>query len=630
MADPGGGVSDASPASRRVHRGFVLALILGAPCLVAGAFFTPWLQYDDEKVVLDNPISRRGFTVAAWEEVSRPPRCGIALSSLSLGLQYRLLGPVPWTFRLVNLLFHLGTALLLYRIILALVPAGTRGVMDLEPTGPGAAAPPGVHFAAALGAAFFFLHPTTVESVAWAAERNNVQGLFFAVLAWWLLVSSGAEEGRLRPPSWSLHGLAWLSFAAALLTKPSAVGLAPLLVLTDVLWIRDSWPRRAARVCGIVLPAVLAASWVKQGFVARDVLPLTGGSYFSWALTSFALIGRYLQHAVAPVALSFFYAVEPVQGFVSVALWAALAGLALLLALLVWLPVGARAAVVLLGGTLLALGPALAPQMLPYLFQDRYLYYALAPAAVLAGLGFDALQYRLRFVGAGGRATRLFALAATGICLAFAALSLARSFDFRSAEVLFRDAVEKEPRSYFAHYFLAQDRYLRALEQPDRAKGLLEDAEQHILATHDAVDRERNVRGAIPLLLEGSILAKLERPSARPLLERVVEEAEPDEAEARLVALELLVELDRADYARTKEPLRLEAAALRLLWILEQRPRYAEARIRLAEAYEGLGEKDAARVEYERLRDDPHFGGKARAALERLDAPGTGGKEPLP
>jgi tetratricopeptide (TPR) repeat protein len=146
----------------------------------------------------------------------------------------------------------------------------------------------------------------------------------------------------------------------------------------------------------------------------------------------------------------------------------------------------------------------------------------------------------------------------------------------------------------------------------------LEEAAGHIRASHDAVDRERNARGTTPLFLEGSILLKLGSPAAQRVLLKVVEDAGRGESEVRLKAMEFLVELARREYARTKDRERLEEAVPWLLEILEVRPADAEARIRLAEAYEGLGEKDAARAEYQRLRDDPRLGARARAALERL------------
>lgn len=194
------------PAPRPLHAGKVLALalVIGSPALVGGAFFTGFLNYDDHRIILQNPLAREGFTARAIEQVARPPAPGfkgfysqyIPLTYFTLGLQYRLHGPRAWAFRLVNLLFHLGTALLLYRLLLALLPQApaTSIAQDvLNADTPFRGREPAL---AALASAFFFFHPANVESVAWASERNNVQALFLAVLAWWLMARGSAHPAK--------------------------------------------------------------------------------------------------------------------------------------------------------------------------------------------------------------------------------------------------------------------------------------------------------------------------------------------------------------------------------------------------------------------------------------------------
>jgi tetratricopeptide (TPR) repeat protein len=448
--------------------------------------------------------------------------------------------------------------------------------------------------------------------VAWAAERNNAQALFFCLLAWWLQVGGARGEQpwpRLVSPAPARYAGVWFAYAAALLSKPLAVGFAPVLILTELFLMAGAG--RFVRAVGLAFPALVAAWWALSA-AGRNILPLVGGSYAAWALTGIALLGRYVTQVFVPWPLSFFYGIEPVRGVLEPRVWLAAGLLGCLALSLAARRVEWRRGAVLGLGALLALAPSLSPRTHSYLFQDRYLYFALPSAVALMTVALGT------WTGT-PRATRVRAGAVAALCAVFAALAFSRSADFRSAEALFRDAADKEPRSYFAHYFLAQNLYKRALrEEPAQARGLLEEAAHHIRATHEAVDRERNARGTTPLFLEGSILLALGSPAAQPVLRKVVEEAGPGETEVRLKALEFLVELARREYARTRDRERLEEAVPWLLRILETRPAYAEARIRLAEAYERLGEKDAARAEYERLRDHPRLGAQARAALQRL------------
>jgi dolichyl-phosphate-mannose--protein O-mannosyl transferase len=80
---------------------------------------------------------------------------------------------------------------------------------------------------AAAGSLFWALHPLRVESFAWIAERKDVLcGLFFiaAVLAY---LRCAEHPSRRRYAAWNIAA------ALALMSKPTAVCLAPVLLLLD-------------------------------------------------------------------------------------------------------------------------------------------------------------------------------------------------------------------------------------------------------------------------------------------------------------------------------------------------------------------------------------------------------------
>lgn len=584
----------AAPVKRPIKVGWVLAavLVLGSPSLVAFSLFEPFLEYDDAKIVVENPISRQGLTGEALEQIARPPVGDfegyygqyIPLTYFTLGLQYRLFGNRPWTFRLVNLLFHLGTALLLFRIALALIPVPPPKSFAIDEMNRDYRHPAGRVWAAAMGSAFFFFHPTCVESVAWAAERNNVQALFFAALAWWLWVSGGPdplEPTRLKPPSARSYFLALLAFAAALLSKPVAVGLAPVLILTEILWIKGRRLGRDVRASTVLVFAVCA------GLVAReaghnDVLDLTGGSYRAWALTSFTLVGRYIAKVVVPWPLSFCYGIEAVQEPTHPWVLGTAALLLGGLLFFVWVPTGWRRLAVLGGGGLLALGPTMAPRTISHLFQDRYLYFALPMAAVLLAIAVEGLVYRLRFVRNGAVRAKLLVLAGSMVLAVLAAMGLQRSAAFRSDEDLLFDATLKEPQSFFAHYFLARDLYRKSqhVRHDYRERmALLERArtEVHkVLKKDETVDRDRHPDWVTVNMLAGLVLFEFDEESSEaygPLC-YVVAHASDQQRTLRREAQIRLLKMAAREFERTNDRglyKKIEAMMEELKWD----PRYA-------------------------------------------------------
>src|SRR5580658_9424462 len=83
-----------------------------------------------------------------------------------------------------------------------------------------------------IGALFWALHPLRVESFAWIAERKDVLCALFFIAT--VLAYLRYAERPSKP-----RYLAWIGFAAlALMSKPVAVSLAPILLLLDY------WPLR--------------------------------------------------------------------------------------------------------------------------------------------------------------------------------------------------------------------------------------------------------------------------------------------------------------------------------------------------------------------------------------------------
>ncbi|MBU0677465.1 MAG: tetratricopeptide repeat protein [Verrucomicrobia bacterium] len=169
----------------------LLTLLAYMPVFQAGFI------WDDDLFITDNFSLRspEGLKVIWTRPAENPQYYPLLLTTLR-GL-FRVFGENPSGYHVVTLLFHVATALALWRLARRLVPAG-----------------------AAWCALLFALHPIQVQSVAWATELKNTMSGFFYVagLVCWIsfLDRDGERERAGIPVS---YWCAFVLFLAATLSK---------------------------------------------------------------------------------------------------------------------------------------------------------------------------------------------------------------------------------------------------------------------------------------------------------------------------------------------------------------------------------------------------------------------------
>jgi len=211
--------SSAGPISRDRDRLIAWLLAATAAGVFLPALACGFVNVDDPKYVLQNPLVLGGLSAAgvrgAWTDVVFANWAPLTI--LSLQLDATLFGTRPWGYHLTNVLLH----------------AATTGVFFLALSRMTGA--PGRSAAAAL---LFAVHPLRVESVAWIAERKDVLSVFF------LAVALLAYERYARRPTLPGYLAVAAAMLASLLSKATAVTL-PVLLL-----VLDAWPLRRADVPG--------------------------------------------------------------------------------------------------------------------------------------------------------------------------------------------------------------------------------------------------------------------------------------------------------------------------------------------------------------------------------------------
>ena len=155
-------------------------LICGALALATFIAFEPlrrneFVNYDDDNYVTENPhinggISRQSFI---WAFTTPHYSMWHPLTSLSHMLDCQLFGLNPLWHHFSSLLLHIANTLLLFWVLKSMT---------------------GALWPSAFVAAAFGLHPLSVESVAWVAERKNVLCGFF----WMLTIAAYIRYARHR------------------------------------------------------------------------------------------------------------------------------------------------------------------------------------------------------------------------------------------------------------------------------------------------------------------------------------------------------------------------------------------------------------------------------------------------
>jgi len=270
------------------------ALLAAGIVALAGLSYLPTLKYDfvldDKPLIVENEDllapAPFGFFVrsfAHWDAVEggdvyayyRP----LVVSSFWLDL--RLWSMRPFGFHLTNVLLNCVVGMLVALTLAEMLAS---------------------FWPALLGGLAFALHPTHVESVAFVSGRTDLMMALFFVLAFLALL-----RFRRRPTGAQL-GLTLLPFAAALLSKETAV-LFPVLALF-VLTPELRQPARRGRA--LLLAGAMAAVVVAYLLVRAAVLkgPTAGwgnagpGLRFMLAVNSF---GRYAFMSLLPFERRIFF-----------------------------------------------------------------------------------------------------------------------------------------------------------------------------------------------------------------------------------------------------------------------------------------------------------------------------------
>jgi Tfp pilus assembly protein PilF len=296
------------PKKRRLIPCLLLALATLA--LYNPVTRAPFLNFDDQVYVTDNPQVRAGLT---WNTVVWTFRTPEALdwhpmTWLSYALDSQMFGLNPAGYHTTSVLLHAANAVLLFLLLESATGLAWRSLAV---------------------AALFALHPINVESVAWIAERKTVLSMLFFLLA------LAAYGWYTRRPGIGRYLAVTVAYALGLMSKAQVITFPFALLLLDYwpLGRLAPHPARPHEVGGE--PAVAAAGlsfwkllgekvpWFALSAVSAVITLKTGGAAFNYMVLTDATRAKlslwlrlgnaalsyvkYLEKAFWPVNLAIVY-----------------------------------------------------------------------------------------------------------------------------------------------------------------------------------------------------------------------------------------------------------------------------------------------------------------------------------
>ena len=417
--------------ARRIFssRGRALIFAVALAAVTIFAYQPAWhggFLWDDDAYIINNELLT---TLHGWQRIwfsLDSPSQYFPLTYSTFRIEHALWGLNTTGYHWVNLLLHVGNALLVWAVLARLGVPGSW-----------------------LAAAIFALHPVQVESVAWITERKNVlMGFFFllTLLGWIAFI-----DKRTRRP-WIFYCLALIFYVLALSAKATACTLPAALFL--ILWLQKKpiTMRRLTQIVPFVVLGVgmglLAVWWERyhQG-TNRDVFPFLGP--IERILVASRAVWFYLSKIFWPSDLTFIYPrwnISPADLLDYIWLLAGIAACAAIYFLRRYFGRGVEVAAAFFVSTL---SPVLGFIMLftfRYTFvADHYQYLACIGPIALASAGIVSLsgkfaQYRAVIVS-----VALLVVASLGT------LTWRQASTYTDIETLWNTTLARNPECWMAH-----------------------------------------------------------------------------------------------------------------------------------------------------------------------------------
>lgn len=274
-----------------------------------------FVHWDDQQYIYENP----GLLSFAFDSKSLKSlftEFAIAnwhpLTLFSFAIDYKVWGLDPFGFHLTNIIFHAMNTSLVFLLTTALLNHGLNKPMEFADKDL-AGQQIQTLYISVISSLLFGLHPLHVESVAWISERKDVLSVFFYTLS----VISYLKYAEKLTTRRFYYVFSLVLFALALLSKPMAISLPPVLFILDIFILkRGLLIKEKAPFIAFSLVSAYMTIWAQRfGGAVVSIKSLSFFSRLGYAIHAYIF---YITKTIAPIGLSPFYPFPFKGGFLNI------------------------------------------------------------------------------------------------------------------------------------------------------------------------------------------------------------------------------------------------------------------------------------------------------------------------
>lgn len=303
------------------------------------------------------------------------------ISTISTDDKTNELGANPKIFHLANLFLHIMNGLLIFLILNLLLKENISSLA---------------------GALIFSLHPIQVEAVAWVSELRGLLTAFFGFLSFYFYLKNRLYkhvegENNYNTKFGIFSVLCILSFILSILSKPSGMVFPFIFLIVDFLYFKVK-PQKALLYFSLFLPIIILVSLV-SGSIENSALIKYSVPFYLKPLIFLDSISFYLFKILLPINLVPIYGRTPINVMGSSLIFVTILIPVLIFLGLVFYRKKNRAYLTVFLCFIMGFLPV--SGLMNFYFQDfstqadRYIYISMFPIALLAGILYSKISYKI-------------------------------------------------------------------------------------------------------------------------------------------------------------------------------------------------------------------------------------------